>query len=85
MSDIVDRLQKWSIIGYGHDASLDMKEAAAEIKRLRAALDEAQQAFASESYNVSQLRAALGNADACIVCGQTEQARKVIRAALEVK
>jgi len=31
---------------------------------------------------IENLRAALGNADACIVCGQREQARKVIRAAL---
>jgi len=32
---------------------------------------------------IERLRAALGSADACIVCGHIDQARKVIRAALE--
>ena len=38
MSDIVERLRKWSVFGYGVEASADMKEAADEIERLREAL-----------------------------------------------
>ena len=55
MADIVERLLKLAAVD-NCQASL---EAADEIERLRAALDEAQQAFANERYNVSQLRAAL--------------------------
>jgi len=32
MSDIVERLRKWSVFGYGVEASADMKEAAAYIE-----------------------------------------------------
>ena len=41
MSDIVERLRKWSVFGYGYEASCDMKEAADEIDRLEADLAEA--------------------------------------------
>lgn len=40
MTDIVDRLRKWSVFGYGVEASADMKEAADEITKLRAEVAE---------------------------------------------
>lgn len=39
MTDIVERLRQWSEFGYGVEATATMKEAAAEIERLRAALE----------------------------------------------
>lgn len=79
MSDIVDRLQKWSIIGYGHDASLDMKEDADEIERLRAALREI-----SERH-VPDQPSCLDIDEADYVRRQHTDLRRIARAALEGK
>jgi len=39
MRDLVEKLRKWAAFGYGYEATHDMRQAAAEIERLRAALD----------------------------------------------
>lgn len=42
MTDIVERLRRWQLFGYGADQTADIKEAADTLERLEAALKIAQ-------------------------------------------
>lgn len=68
MNDIVERLRNSCSCNFP-DTPCGAEDAC------RAAFDAA--------VEIERLRAALGHVDACIVCGQIDQARKAIRAALE--
>lgn len=68
MADIVERLKS-----DGEDERQRFREARATLGPL---LNEA-------AAEIERLWVALGHVDACIVCGQIDQARKAIRAALE--
>ena len=57
MSDIVERLRKWSIFGYGYEASCDMKEAATEIEHQRTVVANAAQALSEQTQILTALRA----------------------------
>jgi hypothetical protein len=59
MSDLKERLRKWSVFGYGHEASCDMKEAADRIAQLEAFVQFVAQTFDGFELGKSA-RAALG-------------------------
>jgi uncharacterized coiled-coil DUF342 family protein len=71
MSDIVERLRDTASCAgcivdreRASEAADTITRLTAEVERLRSALDEAQQAFALESYNAERLRAALRECEA---------------------
>lgn len=57
MIDIVKRLRKWSIFGYGYEASCDMKEAAIEIQHQRTVVANAARALSEQTQILDALRA----------------------------
>jgi hypothetical protein len=59
MSDIVERLRKWSVFGYGYEASCDMKEAATSIEEQRANMANAARLLSEQTAEIERLRAAL--------------------------
>jgi len=62
MSDIVERLRKWSVFGYGYEASCDMKEAATAIEAQRANMANAARLLSEQTAEITRLRAALEQA-----------------------
>lgn len=59
MTDIVERLRKWSVFGYGYEASCDMKEAATTIEGQRANMANAARLLSEQTAEIDHLRAAL--------------------------
>lgn len=59
MSDIVERLRKWSVFGYGYEASCDMKEAATAIDEQRANMANAARLLSKQTARLEKLEAAL--------------------------
>lgn len=59
MSDIVERLRKWSVFGYGYEASCDMKEAATAIEAQQANMANAARLLSEQTAEIERLRAAL--------------------------
>jgi recombinational DNA repair ATPase RecF len=95
MTDIVERLRKWSVFGYGVEASADMREAADEITTLRAEVEtvgamhrDACKLAKHRMQEIERLRADLAHADAKgqendkLLWG-TIKANERLRAALE--
>lgn len=62
MTDIVKKLHQWSQFGYGVEATATMKDAAAEIERLRAGLFDCMQETANH-HQENIARAAIGGSD----------------------
>jgi hypothetical protein len=64
MADIATKMREWAKFGYGHEASQDMVKAAAEIERLREALEEITKVERYYGYEAEEMldiaRAALG-------------------------
>ena len=64
MTDIVERLRKWSVFGYGYEASCDMKEAATAIEAQSANMANAARLLSEQTAEIERLRAALRGAEA---------------------
>lgn len=89
MIDIVKRMRKWAVFGYGYEASCDMKEAATEIEQNRIFVANAVKAMSEQANEIERLRAALREiakyeVDEGCPCSACEHSA-IARAALEGK
>ena len=84
MSDLVEKLRKWASFGYGYEASSDMKEAAARIAQLEAALRKiAWTAHAGGFDGMDEYSALVAIRKATVSCLDMDEVNRRQRAALK--